>query len=204
MAENFTPERLREIVAKDFGACSVGTAADLAAKVLAVIAERDAAIARAEKAEADRDAARASLHGLVEEIAVLRADKKHLSEMWDGTTATLAAICRALGCDVDSAEAQALMFREKATTLLHERDAARADFAAMERTATEFQCAHQALEAARAALGKLNMWCHVAGAALVPDSLSSDTFGDGMRAAKQQVLAMILDYAAAERAGGGK
>lgn len=71
----------------------------------------------------------ATLDAYRDDMERLRADHKHVSEQWHATSATLAAVCKALGCDVDSVQAQAAMFREKATTLLRERDAARAELA---------------------------------------------------------------------------
>jgi len=90
----------------------------------AAVAERDAARAEVEQARRDGQEQTAGLH---EKLAEVRAEAEKLRDevtqlegmerQRDEAYATLDDVCKALGADVDSAVAQALMFKEKAGEL---------------------------------------------------------------------------------------
>lgn len=48
------------------------------------------------------------------------------------------------------------------------------------------------MEAARAALARIEAWSKLYGSTLCPGPGSADTFGDGMRAAKRQIASLLM------------
>jgi hypothetical protein len=68
-----------------------------------------------------------------------------------------------------------------------------------DRTERHAECFRQ-LAAANALLGRIGVWADTYGAALVPHGGAADTYGDGVRACKAQIKAMLSGQPAAQPA----